>query len=103
MVWRRVRLNGLFEATPVVCSFQPGSRINQEDSDFDVVFLHKLREKHLCESGCKCVIQLNVQEPVGRWIDRCIQPVLVSIDPDHSLVECDLGRTGTVFRRKSAL
>ncbi|GAA0307665.1 hypothetical protein GCM10009066_21650 [Halarchaeum salinum] len=66
--------------------------INEKHGVFDVVFLTKLSQKLLCECCRSCRKQPQMQKFVRFWIDGSVQPELLTVDPDHCLVERDVIR-----------
>ena len=67
--------------------------VNEENGVFDIVFLPQFSEKYLGKSGCRGSKQPQMKEFVCVWISSSRQPVLLTVDANHCLVDRNLIRT----------
>lgn len=58
------------EAVAMVGRLQPRCSINENKYVIAVMFLEELRKEHLGESLCSRRIEANMEQPIGRRINR---------------------------------
>ena len=71
--------------------------IDEKHGVGDVVFLVKLRQKRMSENLRCCRLKLCMEEFVCLGINCGVQPVLLIVQLDHSLVTRNVIRTPTRF------
>jgi hypothetical protein len=74
---------------------QRGRAINEENGIVDIVFVTKLSEKPLCETGVCGRLKLCMQQIVCIGIDGGVQPILLVVELDHGFVDRNVIRTSS--------
>ncbi len=69
------------------------SVINEKQSVRNIVFLTEFSQKFLRQCGCCSCKEPYMEESVCLRIDCRVQPILLTIDPDHCLVQRNVIRT----------
>ena len=72
------------------------SAVDQKHGGFDVVFLAEFTQENLCQGGRRRRKQPNVQQVVRLGVASSVQPILLVVDPNHSLVNRDVIRASTL-------
>ncbi|EMA07798.1 hypothetical protein C436_21215 [Haloarcula marismortui ATCC 33800] len=75
------------EAVSLQCCFEPVHIINEKDGVVNVVFLAELSKEDLGQSGCIRRKRTDIEVFVGVRIDGGVQPVLVIVDANHTLMQ----------------
>ncbi|GAB7121272.1 hypothetical protein JCM9743_37470 [Natrinema sp. JCM 9743] len=71
--------------------------IDEKHGVGDVVFLGEFRKKRMSENLCCCRFKLRMEQFVCLGINCSVQPVLLIIQLDHSLVNRNVIRTPIRF------
>jgi hypothetical protein len=93
-----VFLGSEIEAESVEGASEVGRTIDQERRLLDLLLLLELTENQQRELGRSRLKQPNVQDFVRSRIDRCVQPVALTVDLNHRLVDRDVIRVRAAVR-----
>ncbi|GGL41608.1 hypothetical protein GCM10009037_26510 [Halarchaeum grantii] len=75
---------------------QPRRAIDEKKLVIDEMFLAEFREEHLGKSLCSRRIETNMEQAIGRWINRFVQPIAFGVELDHRFTNRNVIRVSSL-------